>query len=200
MTAVSENPSATTGDKAPPSDRGLGWFLVVSGAIALWASLTLTYDKISLLKAEIAGEKKVLNCDLSAWVSCSNVVTSKQSEAFGFPNTFIGVVAFAVIVTLGVALVTGFVMPRWMWLCLWVGTVFGIGFVTWLQYQAVYEIGYLCPWCMVVWAMMIPIFVLVTARVTGSTFLKNWKGLIIALWIIAVGAVIWFEFGSRLWA
>lgn len=199
MTAVADDVDLIDTDR-PTSDRGLGVFLVVTGAIALWASLTLTLDKITLLKAQVTGETTKLNCDLSAWVSCSNVVTSKQSEAFGFPNTFIGVVAFASIVTLGVVLATGFVMPRWMWLSLQAGTIFGIGFVTWLQYQAIYNIGYLCPWCMVVWAMMIPIFVVVTARVTGSSFLRNWRSLIVALWIIAVCAVIWFEFGTRLWA
>ena len=62
------------------------------------------------------------------------------------------------------------------------GTIFGIGFVTWLQIQSIYEINKLCPWCMVVWAMMIPLFVGVTARnlrafAPGSAvtrFVSNW--------------------------
>jgi len=192
--------TATTESEAPAGDRGFGIFLIVTGAISLWASLTLTQDKITLLQAEIAGETKQLGCDLSAWVSCSNVVASDQAETFGFPNTFIGVVAFSALITLGIVLLSGFSMPRWMWLGLEIGTIFGIGFVTWLQYQAIFEIGYLCPWCMVVWAMVIPLFVVTTARVTGSRFLRDWQGLIAALWIIAVCAVIWFEFGTRLWA
>jgi uncharacterized membrane protein len=182
------------------SDRGLGIFLIITGAISLWASLTLTYDKISLLNAEIDGTAKALGCDLSAFVSCSSVVSSDQSEAFGFPNTFMGVVGFSVVVTLGVLLASRVAFPRWIWLGLQVGVTFGIAFITWLQYQAIFEIGKLCPWCMVVWAMMIPMFVVVTARVTGSRFLRNWTVLISALWIIAVVAVIWFQFGETLWA
>ncbi|MCD9154666.1 vitamin K epoxide reductase family protein [Aeromicrobium duanguangcaii] len=202
MTAVaSDAPSpAPVDDETPHSDRGLGIFLAVSGAIALWSSLILTYDKIDLLQAEVAGTAKDLGCDLSAFVSCSDVVSSDQSEVFGFPNTFIGAVAFAVVVTLGVVLASGVSLPRWIWGGLQVGVLFGIGFVTWLQYQAIWEIGKLCPWCMVVWAVMIPMFVAVTARFTGSRFLKNWTVLISALWIIAVIAVIWFEFGETLWA
>ncbi|WP_313405150.1 vitamin K epoxide reductase family protein [Aeromicrobium sp.] len=200
MTAVaSDTPSAPIED-APQSDRGVGLFMVVTGLVSLWASLTLTYDKIDLLRAEAEGTAKELGCDLSAFVSCSSVVSSDQSEAFGFPNTFIGVVAFSALVTLGVVLATGISLPRWMWAGLQVGVLLGIGFVTWLQYEAIFEIGKLCPWCMVVWAMMIPLFVVVTARFTGSRFLKNWTVLISALWIIAVVAVIWFKFGETLWA
>ncbi|MCQ3998467.1 vitamin K epoxide reductase [Aeromicrobium sp. 636] len=202
MTAVaSAAPApAPADDETPGSDRGLGIFLAISGAIALWSSLTLTYDKIALLQAETEGKTKELSCSLSAFVDCSQVVSSNQSEVFGFPNTFIGAVAFAVVVTLGVLLASGVALPRWIWGGLQVGVLFGIGFVTWLQYQAIWEIGVLCPWCMVVWAMMIPMFVAVTARVTGNRFLKNWTVLISALWIIAVVAVIWFEFGETLWA
>ncbi|GAA3013484.1 hypothetical protein GCM10020229_26000 [Kitasatospora albolonga] len=36
--------------------------------------------------------------------------------------------------------------------------LFGIGFVTWLMTQTLYSIGALCPYCMVVWAAMIPLF------------------------------------------
>lgn len=200
MTAVAADTPPAPLEDEPRSDRGLGAFLIVTSAIALWASLTLTYDKIALLKGQIEGTAEPLGCDLSAFVSCSSVVTSDQSEAFGFPNTFIGVVAFSVVLTLGVVLATGVSLPRWMWGGLEAGVVFGIGFVTWLQYQAIFEIGKLCPWCMVVWAMMIPMFVVVTARFTGSRFLRNWTVLISALWIIAVVATIWFQFGESLWA
>jgi len=200
MTAVASDTPPAPLEDTPRTDRGLGIFLVISGAIALWASLTLTYDKISLLKDEVAGTSKALGCDLSAFVSCSSVVTSEQSEAFGFPNTFMGVVGFSVVVTLGVVLATGVVLPRWMWFGFQAGVLFGIGFVTWLQYQAIFEIGKLCPWCMVVWAMMIPMFVAVTARATGNRFLKNWTVLVSALWIVAVVATIWFTFGETLWA
>jgi uncharacterized membrane protein len=202
MTAVaSDAPApAPADDETPHSDRGLGIFLTITGAVALWSALILTYDKIDLLKAQVNGTAKELGCDLSAFVSCSDVVSSSQSEVFGFPNTFMGVVGFTVVVTLGVLLAAGVVLPRWAWLGFGAGTAFGIGFVTWLQYQSIFEVGKLCPWCMVVWAMMIPMFVVVMGRVTGSRFLRNWAVLISALWIIAVVAVIWFQFGETLWA
>ena len=201
MTAVAAaEADPTPHEEAPESDRGRGIFMVIAGAIALWASLTLTNDKIVLLEAEVAGKTKQLGCDISAFVACGDVVSSDQASAFGFPNTLIGVVAFSALIALGVVLASGISLPRWMWGGLQLGALFGVGFITWLQYQSFFEIGKLCPWCMAVWAVVIPLFVMVTARFTGSRFLKNWTVLISALWIIAVVAVIWFKFGETLWA
>lgn len=199
MTAVeSQSPAAPT--DAPSSDRKIGLFMAIGGAIALWASLVLTNDKIKLLQAEVEGESLELGCDLSAFVSCGDVVSSAQSAAFGFPNTFIGVVAFSALVALGVVLASGIRLPEWMWAGLQIGALGGIAFVTWLQYQAIFVIGKLCPWCMVVWAVMIPLFVVITARFTRNRFLRDWTALVISLWFVALAAIIWFTFGETLWA
>lgn len=190
-------------DDTRPRDgqhRGLGLFLAIAGGIGVLASAILTIDKINLLEAEAAGEQLALGCDLNAFVSCSGVIASEQAEAFGFPNPLIGIAGFAVVATLGVLLASGLRLPGWVWGGLQAGTVFGIAFVTWLQYQSIFTIGRLCPWCMVVWSMMIPIFVLVTARNVPGRFLRNWSGLIIALWYIAIAATIFFVFGDTLWA
>jgi uncharacterized membrane protein len=179
--------------------------LTVTGAVGLLASLVLSVDKVQQLQDKIAGKQSVFACDFSAWVSCSNVMSSPQSEAFGFPNSFIGVTGFAVVLTLGVVWLQGAPVKGWIWGGLQAGTVFGIAFVTWLQVQSIYKIGALCPYCMVVWAVMIPLFVGVTAQslrlvapgAALTRFLSNWKVLVVALWYVAVLAAIWFEFGTR---
>ena len=177
--------------------------MTIGGAIALLAATVLTVDKITLLQAKIDGTEKTLNCDISAWVSCSGVMESDQAAAFGFANSIIGIIGFAMVLAYGVALLAGARLPRWMWVGLQIGVLFGIGFVTWLQSQSIYVIELLCPWCMVVWAMMIPLFVLVTAhnlrlfapRAAVTRFVSNWSVLIIALWYVAIIAAIWFQFG-----
>jgi uncharacterized membrane protein len=182
--------------------------LVVAGAIGLLAAFILSVDKVQLLQDKIAGKESGFRCDFSVWVSCSNVMASPQSAAFGFPNSFIGIVGFSVVLTLGVVLLAGSPLPGWMWAGLQFGTIFGIGFVAWLQFQSIYKIEALCPYCMVVWAVMIPLFVAVTAESLrrfhpGSglaRFVSNWTVLIISLWYVAVAAAIWFKFGSRIFA
>jgi uncharacterized membrane protein len=182
--------------------------MTIAGAIGLAAAIVLTVDKFTLLQNKIDGVETALSCDFSAFVSCGGVMDSAQAEAFGFPNSIIGIVGFAVVTTLGVLFWTGAPVARWVWTGLQVGCLFGIGFVTWLQFQSIYRIELLCPYCMVVWAVMIPLFVSVTAcslrgiapRSALTRFVSNWSVLIVALWYVAIASAIWFQFGERLWA
>ncbi|MCO7240357.1 vitamin K epoxide reductase family protein [Aeromicrobium sp. CnD17-E] len=184
------------------------WLMLVAGVVGLAAAIVLTIDKVKLLTAEAAGTDKTLNCDLNAFVSCGGVINTPQASAFGFPNPIIGIVGFTVVVTLAVLLLAGVRLPAFVWAGLQVGVLFGIGFVTWLQYQSIYDIGKLCPWCMVVWTFMIPLFVVVTARnlrafaprSAVTRFLSNWTLLVVVLWYVAVLSAIWFRFGENLWA
>lgn len=184
--------------------RNPAWLLSLNGAIGLIAAVVLTIDKIDLLKNPDA----TFSCDINAFVSCAGVMASPESEAFGFANSIIGVVGFAVVLTLGVLRIARVRLPEFVWVGLQVGVVFGIGFVTWLQFQSIYDIGKLCPYCMVVWTVMIPLFVGVSARnlrawrpgSAVSRFADDWTVLIVALWYVGVIAAIWFEFGDRLWA
>ena len=190
------------------SDRGLGLLLTIGGAIGLLAAAVLIIDKVKFLQDEADGKTAQLACDINAFVSCGGVINTDQASAFGFPNPIIGVAGFAVVVTLGVLMLARVQLPRFVWLGLQAGALFGIGFVTWLQSQSIYEIGKLCPWCMVVWTVMIPMFVWLTARnltvfAPGnavSRFVGNWTLLINILWYVAVISAIWFKFGSNLWA
>lgn len=190
------------------SDRGLGLLLLIGGAIGLLSAAVLIIEKVNFLQDEADGKTAQLSCDINAFVSCGGVINTDQASVFGFPNPLIGVAGFAVVVTLGVLLVASVRLPTFVWLGLQAGALFGIGFVTWLQSQSIYEIGKLCPWCMVVWTVMIPIFVWLTARNLAvfapdnavSRFVSDWTLLINVLWYVVVISAIWFEFGSNLWA
>ncbi|GAB7185541.1 vitamin K epoxide reductase family protein [Kitasatospora sp. Ki12] len=151
-------PNAPTLTPAPRTAHGasrpFAWLLLIGGAVGLFASAVLTLDKIRLLK----DPSYVPNCNINPIISCGSIMRSDQAEAFGFPNSLIGLVAFGVVVAVGAGLLAGATYRRWFWLGLQAGTVFGVGFVTWLMYQALYRIGALCPYCMVVWAAVIPLF------------------------------------------
>ncbi len=110
--------------------------------------------------------------------------------------------------TIGVLLLARVKLPTFVWGGLQAGVIFGIGFVTWLQYQSIYDIHGLCPYCMVVWSITIPIFIWVTARNLRayapnnpvSRFVGDWTLLINILWYVAVISAIWFKFGSDIFA
>ena len=180
------------------------WAMLILGAIGAAASIVLTVDKARLSD----DPTKTFSCDINAFVSCAGVMASEQASAFGFANSYLGIAGFIGVAVIGLALIFGLAVPSIVKAGLWFGTVFGIGMVTWLQVQSIFEIGKLCPYCMVVWAVMIPLFVLVSGWVLRefhpgaavARFVTDWSVLIIALWYVAIAATIWFEFGSDLWA
>lgn len=149
-----------------PADglRRLGTWLVVAGVLGFAAAFTLTVDKIHL----ITDPQFQPSCNFSPIVNCGNVMRTGQAEVFGFPNSLIGVGAFAVLAAIGAALLAGARVRPWFWAGLEAGTVFGLGFVHWLAFQSMFRIGSLCPWCMVVWAVVVPTFVAVTAYTTRT--------------------------------
>jgi uncharacterized membrane protein len=139
--------------------QAMPWLLVVGGIIGLACSLVIMYDKVQLLMDPAFRP----NCDLNPIISCGSVMESAQASAFGFPNPFLGIVGFSVVLTIGMALLAGAgKLKRWFWLGLQLGTIFGVLFVHWLFFQSVYYIGALCPYCMAVWAVTITLFWYVT--------------------------------------
>ncbi|AWZ10301.1 Vitamin K epoxide reductase [Streptomyces sp. ICC1] len=143
-----------------PGARLLALILTVGGALGLLAAFTLTVEKIALLK----DPSYKPSCSINPILSCGSVMTTPQAEAFGFPNPLLGIAGFAVVTALGVVLLTGALLPRWMWLAVQAGVTFGVVFVHWLIFQSLYRIDALCPYCMAVWAVMIPVFWYTTLR------------------------------------
>lgn len=134
--------------------QAIGILLVALGLIGFFASADLSIEKVALLQ----DPNYEPTCNISPILSCGSVMVTPQAAAFGFPNPFIGVAGFAIVSTVGMAILAGATFRRWFWLGLQAGATFGVLFVTWLQYQSIFAIGALCPWCMVVWTVTIPIF------------------------------------------
>ena len=117
---------------------------------------------------------------------------------------FIGIVAFAVIITTAMGILAGATFARWYWIGLQAGVTLGFAFVVWLWSQALYSIHILCPFCMIVWAAMIPLFVWVTVRnvshgvirvpAAAARILADSGWILTALLYVAVIATIFFAF------
>ncbi|VXB58756.1 vitamin K epoxide reductase family protein [Nocardioides sp. AX2bis] len=144
--------------------RPYGVGLVVLGALGLLAAFTLTVDKLKLL----ADPSFTPACDINPIVSCGSVMASDQAEVFGFPNSLLGLIGFAAVVTLGLSLALGARLPRTVLAGLALGGLAGLVFVHWLAFQTLYEINALCPWCLVVWAVTIPTAVWSTLVAAGA--------------------------------
>lgn len=134
--------------------------LLVFAVVGLFASFQLTVDKIALL----SDPDFVPSCNINPVLSCGTIILTDQASLFGFPNPLIGLVGYAVIITLAVLMISKVLIPNWVWLGLNLGALAGMAFVAWLAYESLYVIGALCPWCMVAWMSTIFIFWITTAE------------------------------------
>jgi len=135
-------------------NKALPWMLIVGGVIGLICSFVITNDKLQLAE----NPHFIPSCNLNPVISCGSVMASKQGSAFGFPNPWIGLAAFAVLVTIGVGILAGAKFKRWFWLGLEAGIVFGLLFAFWLLFESIYRIRALCPYCLAVDVVVITLF------------------------------------------
>jgi uncharacterized membrane protein len=138
----------------------LGIFLIVAGALGWWASFSLTVDKFLLLVNPAAD----LDCNFTVLVQCGKNLDSWQGAVFGFPNPILGLGGFVAPIAVGVGLLAGAHFARWFWALFNLGLAGALAFVIWLISQSIFVLGTLCPWCMLVWSVAIPLFWIVTAR------------------------------------
>ena len=147
-----------------PTHRTFAVFLVIASSLGWVAAFSLVLDKFSVLENPDAD----LGCDFSVLVQCGKNLGSWQGAVLGFPNPVIGVAAFVAPVAVGVGLLAGAGFARWFWIAFHAGVTAGLAFVIWLIGQSIFSLGTLCPYCMLVWTVMIPIFWAVTAHVLGE--------------------------------
>jgi uncharacterized membrane protein len=184
------------------------WWVLIAGVVGLVASATLTVEKIELL----LNPHYVPTCNINPIVSCGSVMVTPQASVLGFPNPLLGLVGFTVVVVTGVLVVAKVSLPQWYWIGLTVGTLIGAGFVHWLIFQSLYRIGALCPYCMVVWAVTIPLLVVSVSIVFRPVLdrgdsalarvLYQWRWSIVTLWFTAVFLMImvrFWDYWSTLW-
>ncbi|TRW44477.1 vitamin K epoxide reductase family protein [Georgenia yuyongxinii] len=184
---------------APPE---LGWVLTIGGALGLWAAVMLVLSEITVA----ADPDATLACDFNPLVGCGEFITTWQAHVLGPPNAVVGTAAFGAVLAVGLMLLAGARVARWFWLALTTGVSLGMIWVLWFQVQALFVIKGLCPYCLVVWTAMIPVFVHVWARsVQGghvragerlrrALVLDRW--LIVGAWyavVVAAAVVVFWE-------
>ncbi|WP_318206786.1 MULTISPECIES: vitamin K epoxide reductase family protein [unclassified Streptomyces] len=171
--AVDEAASGRHEDGTIGASKAFAWMLVITGAAGVLAAWVITLDKFKLLE----DPNFVPGCSLNPIVSCGNIMKSEQASVFGFPNPMLGLVTYAMVIAIGLALLAGARYRRWYWLGLNAGTLFGVGFCTWLMYQSLYEINSLCLWCCLAWVATIVMFWYVTSHNVRSGVIPAPRGL-----------------------
>jgi len=190
-------PTDTPAGAAVKVGRASAGWVLIAGVIGLIAAATLLIEKIEMLK----DPAYVPSCSINPVLSCGSIMLRPEASAFGFPNPLIGVVSFTLVIVTGVLSVAGVGLPRWYWVGLMTGVGIGVVFVHWLIFESLYDIGALCPYCMVVWSVTVPLLVVVSSialrPLAGNPvarFLYHWRWPLVALWFTAVVLAILVRF------
>ena len=124
----------------------LPWLLIIGSIIAIVSSFVLSLDDLQLLK----NPNFVPSCNLNPVLSCGTGMQTPQASILGFPNSWVGLIMFSSVLTVGVALLAGAQFKRWFWLLFKAGMFGGLLFAYWMLFQSIYVINALCPFCLTV--------------------------------------------------
>lgn len=203
-------PKVETKTSASRLGQWLPWILLIGGAIGLFCFGVLSHDELEIAKNPAYQP----SCNLNPVIACGSVMKSWQASVFGIPNPFIGLAAFPVAITTGVALLAGAKFKKWFWQGLEIGTFAGLIFAYWLLFESIYRIKALCPYCLASDVVVTTIFWYVTLHNLKSghifkshqnsrlvQFLLRHHLDILILWFLIVIALIlqhfWYYYGHH---
>lgn len=200
------------GKKTRDQERSSRWVfgtLLAFGTIGLIASFVLAVEEFHLLK----NPDTILSCSFNLVLNCAAVMKTWQATVFGFPNMFIGLMGFPLVIMIALLGLSKVVFPRWFL----IGAEIGIGLATifayWLFFNSVYVIEVLCPWCLVVTFSMTMLMAAIThynlqqntfgltvaANKKVAQFLKNdYDKVVVAGWVVLLISLVILKFGSSL--
>jgi len=183
--------------------------MLVSAGLSLTASFVLSVDAVRLA----ADPGTSLSCNINTVLSCGTVGTSWQAHLFGFPNAFLGLIAEPVVITIAVASLGGVRFPRWFMFAAQIVYTLGVIFAYWLFYQSMFNIGALCPWCLLVTVSTTLVFATLTrvnirdgnlfppTRVQSAlrgAIAVDLDTIVVTIWLLIVALAVVLKYGAAL--
>jgi uncharacterized membrane protein len=196
-------------NKENQANKWLFGTMLVFGVFGLIASFTLAVEEFHLLKDPDA----ILSCSFNLVLNCSAVMKTWQASVFGFPNMFIGLMAYPMVIMIALLGLSRAKFPLWFSRGMLIGFSLGALLAYWLFFQSLYIIQVLCPWCLIV--TFSTTILLETAwryNLRDNTlnfnktidkkiqvFLdKDFDKLIVASWIVLLAILVVLKFGNDL--
>jgi uncharacterized membrane protein len=135
-------------DKKLRDDRWIFLSMLIGAIASLTASFVLSMEAYELAKNPSA----VLSCNINIILNCATVALHPSAHLFGFPNSFLGLIAEPVVITVAIAGLAGVRFPRLFMFVAQICYTLGLIFAFWLFATSYFVIGALCPWCLLVTA------------------------------------------------
>ncbi len=133
-------------DKIIRDNRWIFLSMLVGAFLGLIAAFVLSIDAFELAK----NPNVILSCSINSIIDCATVGKTSYASMFGFPNSFLGLIAESVVITVAVAGLSGVKFPRLFMFAAQICYTLGFIFAYYLFYIGVTVIGAVCPWCFLV--------------------------------------------------
>lgn len=133
-------------DKKLRDDRWIFGSMLVGALLSLLASFVLSVEAVELA----ANPNADLACSINVVLNCATVGVHESAHMFGFPNSFLGLIAEPVVITVAIAGLAGVKFPRLFMFAAQIGYTLGFIFALVLLYISMFIIQALCPWCLLV--------------------------------------------------
>jgi uncharacterized membrane protein len=198
-----------TREKRAHDNRGIFISMLVGAICSLIAAFVLAVEAVELARNPDA----VLSCSINSVLNCATVAVHSSAALFGFPNSFLGLLAEPVVITVAVAGLGGVKFTRKFMFTAQICYTLGFIFAYYLLYTSTFVIGALCPWCLLVTLSTTFVFFSMTRYniSEGNLYLsdrlekrahafidKGYDQLIMALLVVAMGVTIIVKYGGRL--
>jgi uncharacterized membrane protein len=153
--------AADRSQAAPYAPAWLRWTTLVLSLAGLGVSIYLTIAHYS--------SSSILVCPDKGLVNCAKVTTSPESMVFGvFPVAVLGLAFYVFMVAVNTPWAWRLKLPLLWWARLG-SAVVGIGFVLYLVYVEVIQIGNICLWCTSVHVITFLLFALLVFAASMGT-------------------------------
>lgn len=136
----------THNDRKLRDNRWIFTSMLVGSVLSLIASLVLSVEALELARNPDA----VLSCSVNIVINCATVASHPTASLLGFPNSFLGMMAEPVVITVAIAGLAGIRFGRRFMFAAQIGYSLGFIFAYYLLYVSYFIIGALCPWCLLV--------------------------------------------------
>jgi len=133
-------------DKRIRDNRWIFASMLIGALLSLLAAFVLSVESIHLAKNPDAQ----LSCSVNVIINCATVAKHPSAEMLGFPNSFFGLMAEPVVITVAIAGLAGIAFGRRFMFWAQIGYTLGFIYAFVLFFISMFVIQALCPWCLLV--------------------------------------------------
>ena len=196
-------------DKRIRDNRWIFLSMLIGALLSLIAAFVLSVEAIELIKNPNAS----LSCSVNVVLNCATVANHPSATLLGFPNSFLGLMAEPVVITVAIAGLMGIAFPRRFMFLAQIGYSLGFAFAVYLFFVSMFVIQALCPWCLLVTVSTTFVLFSVTRynirennlylpkklQKTAKNFIdKDYDKLLLGVLIVAMIAGIFLKYGEAL--